>query len=351
MRILKYIFLLILLALIGITVFIATQKSDFQIKQSVVINVPRSIVFNYVNDYKNWEDWYLDKKNDSNIELKYSDISLGRGASLSWSGKVGEGKMQTIFVKPDDSIAQKVTSDGSIYQSAIKFKDTLNGTKVTWTAKGSADFMTKINATLSGGISNLMTIFFERNLAHLSKSISNEINSFNITVNGIVEQPGKFYIKQTTKCLNTAMNSKLHSMLPRIINFFKNNKIVMNGKPFVIYESTSNDSLTFSVCGPLTEEIFISPGSDVSTGFLPAFSALKTTLTGDYSHRNAAYTKARDYIRQNTIETNPSAKDVEVYVKNSADVKHPSKWQTEILIPVRSKVVRDTIAAMPAPVQ
>src|SRR5436190_67635 len=112
MRILKYVFLLILLATIAVTVFVATQKSDFYVKQSVLINVPRPIVFNYVNDYKNWEDWFLEKKNDAGLELHYSNISLGRGANLSWSGKNGEGKMQTLFVALNDSIAQKVTSSG-----------------------------------------------------------------------------------------------------------------------------------------------------------------------------------------------------------------------------------------------
>ena len=102
MKILKYIFLLILLACIAATVFIATQKNDFSIKQSVVINVPKPIVFNYVNDYKNWEDWFLDKKNDEGLQLQYSDISVGRGSHLSWSGKNGDGKMQTLFVLPAD---------------------------------------------------------------------------------------------------------------------------------------------------------------------------------------------------------------------------------------------------------
>jgi len=339
MKILKYIFLLILLASIGITVFVATQKSDFSIKQSVVINVPKPIIFNYVNDYKNWEDWFLDKKNDAELQLQYSEISLGKGAHLAWSGSNGDGKMETLFVLPNDSIAQKVISNGNEYLSSIKFKDTLNGTKVTWIAKGSVDFMTKINATISGGIGNLMNIFFEHNLASLNKAISKEINSFDIKVQGIVEQPGQFYIKQTYKCLNTDLNAKLYITVPRIINFFKNNKMVMNGKPFMIYQNISGDSIIFSVCGPLKEEIYVTPGSDVSIGFLEPYNALKTTLIGDYSHRNSARKKAFDYIRQNNIELNPAAKEIEVFSKSASDLKHPSQWQTEILIPVKSSLI------------
>ena len=55
MRILKYIFLLVLLALVGITVYVATQKGNFEVSKSSIVKTSRSTVFDYVNDYKNWE--------------------------------------------------------------------------------------------------------------------------------------------------------------------------------------------------------------------------------------------------------------------------------------------------------
>ena len=55
MRILKYIILLLILAFVGITVYVATQRGDFEIQKSGIINTTRSTVFEYVNDYKNWE--------------------------------------------------------------------------------------------------------------------------------------------------------------------------------------------------------------------------------------------------------------------------------------------------------
>jgi hypothetical protein len=58
MRILKYIFLLLLLALVGTTVYVATQKGDFKVTKSSIIKTPRSTVFNYVNDYKNFHAFY-----------------------------------------------------------------------------------------------------------------------------------------------------------------------------------------------------------------------------------------------------------------------------------------------------
>ncbi|MFY0482928.1 SRPBCC family protein [Flavobacterium sp. PLA-1-15] len=341
MRILKYIFLLLLLAIIGISVYVATQKGDFVIEQSTVIKVPKEIVFNYVNDYRNWEEWGSWKEDDASMEFVYPDNTVGQGAFYSWKGSNGEGKMTTTFVKQNDSIAQKATSDSNEYASNITFKDTVGGTKVTWRSEGSVDFMSKVYATFSGGVNKMMNNMYERSLNNLKQVITKEINTFNVTVNGVVQKPATFYIKQTTTTKLKDMHSRLNPMLQKMIAFFKNNSISMNGKPFVIYESvdTQAGTITFSVCGPLKEEIYVTPGSDIIVGKLEAFSALKTTLTGDYSHRDEAIKKAKDHLSKNNIQQNTALKYIEVYVQTASEVKSPSKWVTEILIPVQSAVV------------
>ena len=55
MQILKYLFLIVVLSFIGLTVYILTQKGDYTVTRSKVVKAPRMIVFEYVNDYKNWE--------------------------------------------------------------------------------------------------------------------------------------------------------------------------------------------------------------------------------------------------------------------------------------------------------
>ena len=350
MRILKYIFLLLLLALVGLTVYVATQKSNFDIKKTTLINVSRSIVFDYMNDYKNWEDWSSWKEDNPDMTFVYPYNTIGKDASYSWNSASGNGNMKTIFIKQNDSITQKVTSSDNEYITYLTFKDTIGGTKVTWESKGSVDFMTKVNATFSGGINKLMGTIFERSLNNLNKVITKEINTFSVKINGIVKQPGGFYIKQTISCKNSEVLSKLYLHLPTIINFFKKNNMSMNGKPFVIYETLNNDSTRISVCGPLREEIFLSPESNISTGFLEPFSALKTTLTGDYSHRNEARKKAIAYFNQHKLEHDPLQKDIEVYSKTSADIKNPSKWETEFLIPVKTVPAILAPANIPPPV-
>jgi effector-binding domain-containing protein len=350
MRIIKYLLLLLLLALIGVFVYIATQKGDFTVTRSAVIAVPKTILFNYVNDYKNWEMWDSRKEDDPQMQVIYPENTIGLNAVYTWYGKKGDGKSQTVFVKENDSIAQKVAHSGTNYFSYIKFKDTVGGTKMSWSIRGKVSFMTKIYATLTGGVNNFMGTMLERNLNNLNNIITKEKNIFNVKVDGLVQEKGGFYIKQTVACKTSELDNKLHDILPKIVNFFKENNMVMNGKPFIIYEKNSADSLRFSVCAPLKEEIFISPGSDMSTGFFPPFAAVKAVLTGNYSHKANAYAKASDYIKANKLNRYYAINSIEILAKSTPEEKNPSKWVTEILIPVDVAVPQPQVSDSIPPV-
>jgi hypothetical protein len=83
MRILKYIFLLLVLFAVAVAVFVATQKGDFEINKTRLINTPRNIAFTYVNDFRNWENWI---SVDPDMKPEYPIVTAGKGASFSWEG-------------------------------------------------------------------------------------------------------------------------------------------------------------------------------------------------------------------------------------------------------------------------
>ena len=341
MRILKYIFLLIVLALVALTVFVATQKGQFNITKTRVINSPRSVIFNYVNDYRNWENWSSWKAADSDMKFTYPANTFGKGASYSWHGSDSEGSMKTVFVEVNDSISQKMLYNGSPSDVSWKFKDTLGGTKVTWHAKGRLDFMSKIYAAAKGGAGTIFSDMFEKSLANLDRTLDYEINTFNIKVQGITQKTGVMYLKQTinSTIANAPKNTQI--LLSKMIHFFQKNKIPTNGKPFILYHSydTGSGLTKFSICMPIREEIYTSAGSDISFGKLETFPAVKVTLTGDYSHRKDAWEKAAKYISDNRIERLNNFRTLEIITKGMEEIKSPSKWVTDIYIPIRSTAV------------
>lgn len=340
MRILKYIFLLILLAFVGITVYVATQKGNFEVTKSSIVKVKRNTVFDYANDFKNWETFGSWMQKGNNLKFKYPDKTIGRGAKCYFDNGSDTGDIKTIFVKENESITQNANFNGTTSTIYWTFKDTLGGTKVTIHSKGQMDLVTKIATFFNGGITSILGDAFEKSLRNLDKTLEFEMKTYSIKVNGIVQRGSGFCLKQTVTCRLKNISKNIKILMPRMVHFFKKNKLAMAGKPFVNYDKydIANDITTISVSIPVSKQIFISPGSDVASGEIIAFTCLKTTLVGDYSHTKTAWAKAKQYIADNGLKENFAGNYAEVYVKTIDDIKQPSKWITEIYIPVFPKL-------------
>lgn len=339
MRILKYLFLLMVLLFIGVTVYIATLKGDFKVKQTAIIHSPRGVVFDYVNDYKNWETFGSWMTKEHGITFVYPAKTMGAGAQFNWDNGSDNGSLKTYFVKENNSIQQKGYFNGTTAEMHWKLNDTVGGTKITVEARGKMDLLTKISTFFSGGFGSVANDALEKSLRNLDKTLAYEMKTYSIKVNGIVQRNSGFCLKQTVTCRIKSLPRNIKIMMPKMLHFFKKNNLSMSGKPFILYEryDRANDIVTFSVCAPTAEQIFITSGSEITSGEIVPFTCLKTTLTGDYSHLKEAWTKAENYIRDNGYTPNFAGKYAEVYIKTIDDVKQPSKWITEIHIPVFPK--------------
>jgi len=341
MRILKYLFFLLLLSFVTLMIFVATQKGEFTVEKSKIINSPRSDVFNYINDSKNWEDWSSLVLDDSGISVTHSQNTIGKGSSYSWKGKEGSGDVQTINVKVNDSIIQKMNYNDNNSDVFMSFKDTIGGTKVTWKAKGEMSFGYKLMTIYHGGATNFIGLLFEKSLGNLDKKLDYEKNTFTIKVNGSATIPTVFYLAQTFTSEISKVEKNSEIVFKKIIAFCKKNKIAINGKPFNIFHTyDSENGLTkISICIPTNNQVLLVEGSDIISGKFESKQAIKTTLTGDYSHIKEAVTKTLEFITANQLVTDPAFSHVEVYYSGKKEIKTPSKWLTEIYIPLKSEAV------------
>jgi effector-binding domain-containing protein len=341
MRILKYLLILILLLFIGLSVFVSTQKANFDVVRSKVIKTPKATLYNYVNDLRNWETFGSWIAEDKGIEFYYPEKTFGKGAFCSWEGNNSDGNLTTLFVKENDSISQKMISNGEELSVSWKFKDTIGGTKVTWTSKGNLDFKSKILAFFNCGISFTIADTYDKSLTKLDKNLDYEINTHSINVKGIVSRQGIFYLKQSIICREKSVTKNLRILVPRMKEFFEKNDIAMNGKPFIIYDKYDkfNDVINLSVCIPVKDSLHFSSGSDVEWVELKPYTAVKTRLIGDYSHTQKAWNATYKYITENNLTKNTSQQIIEVYLKDQDDEKQPSKWITEIYVPVNPKII------------
>ena len=351
MQIFKYLSLLLLLTFITFCIFIATLSPKYEVKSTKIIKSPRATVFNYINDFSNLESFSVYKINNSDLKFQLKDRTSGLGASCLWEGADGAGKIKTTFVKENDSLVQKVENNGETAEIYWVFKDTLGKTKITYITKGEISFVTKIKSALQGGITRLMRIDQEKSLSLLDKTLDYEINTFKINVDGLVQKPGGFILQKTinTKPIDVARNIRI--LISNLDLFIKNNKIQTIGAPFVQYNSPNMTAAVISITVgvPINQEIITSPGSDVIGENKTSFTAIKTTLTGDYSHLKAAREKAIAYINKNNLLQDHSKPVIEVFVKSKKEHLSPSKWITEIYIPIKSENYNENVVSEPTP--
>lgn len=344
MKILKYLFFLILILLIGGAIYFATKDGSFDIAKSKTINAPAEVIYNNVKDFKNWEAWGPWMTEDEAIEINYAEKTEGEGASYSWkSEEMGDGSMKTLKVIPNKEIDQEITFNTPVGDSRSnvywKFVDgeTPNTTKVTWGMKGEHSFMEKVVMSFSTeDFETAVGIMFTQGLDTLAQVVTEEMKKFTINVDGIAQHGGGYYMYNTTAAKQSDIGAKMSDMMQQVIGFMEANNIQASGKPFTRYNSIdeANGTVIFSTCVPVRDRVITPEGSTVVCGFMEPVTALKTTLKGSYDNLPKAYAASQEYMTQNGLKPHPTAKMFEVYVTDPEEIPNPANYVTEIYIPI-----------------
>lgn len=318
---------------LAITVTVATEPAEYEFEVTQLIQSPKNVVFNYVNDYKNWSSWNVVP---SSTTYQLGTKSAGIGSQLRWSDAEDEITHTNLELTQNSFIRQKMFFNGSVSEWKWDFKATKKGTRISLKIKGEAPFMFKVVSSFHGGVQEVLKSRASKSLEFLDKTLDYELNTFSIQSNGFVTKIGCNYLCQniTSKFVNLPRNIKI--LIPKLMQFVKSNQIEPSGAPFILYHSL--DSLkgitNVSVCVPVKEEMFTSPGSEITGGVLETFQAAKTTLKGDYSHLNATWKKTSNYIQQQNRKRAVRIPILELYTKNSFNEKHPSQWVTQLYVPI-----------------
>lgn len=347
MKIFKYLTLLFLLFLLAFVVFVATQPATYQITKQKEIDSPATVVFEYVNDFSNWSDWQQFNK-EEDFTFSTSENTIGEKSFVKWKSN---NTIATTFAQKD-SIVQDYIENTNKQTLHWKFKKTKTGTLALVTIKGDLTFKEKIYSVLNGGITSYVGPQIEESLAKINNYLVNELGSFDVKVQGLVNRPETIFIEQKDSCLVKDFPKKSKALLKTMKAFIKTNAIETLGVPFVIfYNNPSGNLMKYALCVPVKDEILTTPESQIKGNSFKSFLAVKTVLTGDYSHMKKAWSKARNYIAENKFTEDKASVYMGIYKKSSPEINEPSKWETEIYIPIvkrkpkpRKRVVSDSTA-------
>ncbi len=344
MKILKYLFFLILIIFIGSAIFFGTKDGSYNIKDSLVIEGPPEVAFSIVNDYKTWEKWGPWKKEDPTMTFTYAEKTVGEGASYSWEGEMS-GAMTTTKVIPNKEIEQDLMLKTPAGERNPKvywlFEEVPNGTKVSWGMKGEHPLIDKAYYTLSGfDFEAAMHQMNTAGLEGIAKEVEEEMKRYSINVDGVTQYGGGYYMYMASVSKLGELNDKTKQMMNEVMSFVTENNLNMAGKPFSLYNEIDsvNGTVIFSTCIPVKEQVITPKGSSVVCGFMDPVRAVKISLKGNYEHLPEAYTKGNQYIEKNGYELATDRKMFEVYITDPEKVANPANWLTEVYLPIINSV-------------
>ncbi len=339
MKILKYILLLLLILIIGLSIYVAVQPNSFEVTRSRTINAPQSVVYDNVIDFKNWESWSAWVEAKPDIIITLGEKTKGIGGTFQWNDDNDIGNMTTTDTKPNTTITQEMQF-GEFPKSDVtwKFEPNEDGsTEVTWTISGKdLPFGFKMFSAFTGGMEKQIGPDYERGLKKLDSVIQAEMKVYSIKVEGITQHSGGYYLYNTTSCKFGDFKKNMTTMLPKVGAYAITHNITMAGPPFVLYHKwdEENDAVIFSCAVPTNSKI-VSDDPDILTGKLESFRTVKTVLKGNYSNLKEAWETTMTYIADNNLEMVDGGSMLETYITDPMYELNPSKWITEIYIEIK----------------
>ncbi|WP_207884005.1 SRPBCC family protein [Pseudomonas sp. 30_B] len=170
---LKWIAVVVVLAVIVVLVLAASRPDSFRVERTARIQAPPEKVFAFIEDFHRWPQWSPFEKLDPDMQRSFSGAEKGRGAVYAWAGnsKAGEGRMEIIESTP----ASRVTIALDFFKP-FKASNTAEftllprdgGTDVTWAMYGPTPFVAKI-MHLFFSMDSMVGKDFEAGLATLKR--------------------------------------------------------------------------------------------------------------------------------------------------------------------------------------
>ncbi|QPK64002.1 SRPBCC family protein [Methylomonas sp. LL1] len=163
----------IVLAVIGILVYVGKKPDDFQIQRSITINATAEKIFPMINDLRISQTWSAWEKVDPGMQRRFDGPASGIGAKYAWSGnrEIGQGEMEIALSSPNTKVRYHMhfirPFEG---RSDIDFDLSENGgqTRVTQTMRGkSAGILPKLMCALFFDQDKMIGGKFEQGLAAL----------------------------------------------------------------------------------------------------------------------------------------------------------------------------------------
>jgi effector-binding domain-containing protein/ribosome-associated toxin RatA of RatAB toxin-antitoxin module len=337
MKILKYLLFFLLIGFVGGSLFLSTLDGTYRVKRTILTKAPIELAFEVVNDYKTWQYWEPWNETNSTVEYSFPAQTVGVDATFSWKSTGGNGNIKNISSIPNATIQEIIYLDGKgTLNGTWQFKEVADGVEITWEIYGEMPFFTRFK---SANMETETGSMLERGLALLEVYLQNELKKFSIETVGAVNYSGGYYVYQTTSGQFQDITYKTNELIVNLTGFLKNNAIMAYGKPFNIYHKRDDllKMAVFSTGIPIQNQLILTDKT-VMVGILQPQRTFKTILKGHYDNATIAWETAYKNLEIAGFKAKENGISFEVFVSNPKEVSNPTKWITEIYIPIEDEI-------------
>jgi len=339
MKVLKYLFFLVLISTIGFSVYVSTQPDTKTIQSQIVIDAPPEVVFKVLTDLSIWKTWAM-KDMDSATTFVPGDTVSGKQASVHWRGPQQYTTLKTQYLSPNDSVIQQFKGLNNVNGMLTwRLLPDVSGTAVQLVSEERLTFLQKAQHLIKTDGQNFIREMATTGLDHLQNEVAKSINSFSIMPQGLTEYGGGFYMYLNAVVPLSEKPIKDRQRFQQVETFMKANNLVSSGPKFKLYlnRDVANNTSLIAAAIPVAERVIPPLTSEVLCGYLTPGSYFKTTLKGNYSYLDDARNQAAAALADQGYTIDSDRATFEIYQNNTDSLPNPADWITEIFIPVKTE--------------
>ena len=310
------------------------MDDSYSLKRTTIIEKDKAEIRSFMADFGNFQQWSPWAEMDENMTVEIKGEAGQVGSTYQWKGNedVGSGIMEITKVTEDTVHVQLKFKEPFESQSPTyyAFKETENGTEVTWYMKGEIAYPWNIMSPFLN-MEEKIGKDFDKGLKNLKDAVlSMEESQPSVDFSNIQETeiPQRNFIGVQKDISFSEIQPFYAENLPQIYGYV-NESFTLSGAPTGLYFSWNEDGGTTNMAAaiPITE-LEAEIDTTLYSNWVLGGKALKYEHYGSYDSINLAHERLDAYMLENNLSK--SSPVIEEYVTDPGQEPDTSKWQTNV---------------------
>lgn len=330
MNYLRFILGVIFISFLVSVLYVKNNSSIIIIEKSIDTNIPTATIHDYINNYDDWHEWNPWIQENPDIKITHKESSK-INPTLEWESKRGNGVLITKSTGDHNQIIQEVKIK-EFRSLKIIWNIHKNDKKLELIIKGEMNFLTKIQALLSGGLENLLNGYSSKALKNINQNLQSKLEQHRFEFLGEILLPKQFHLSLSYKSKEEEQDSLLKLGTHQLLEYARKQNININGPIFTVNPLSNSDEKIWTIGLPI-QKYHNPQDSLIKCNSKNERKALKGIHHGIYKNMDQSWN-----ILYNEIDLlNPEIRFFPVKIKKIGPetTENPLKWKTELYLPYK----------------